>query len=133
MKIKWTALIAFALLAASTSAHPRKGHMLYFSQPILVNGVNVPAGIYQVSLETHDSAAQVTISKDGKFVAGVTGNWVKQSEKFADNAVLLRVNSDGSRTLVELRLSGTKETIVFADPIINVDSLRSSHNKGSEE
>ncbi|MBZ5643715.1 MAG: hypothetical protein LAO19_13215 [Acidobacteriia bacterium] len=133
MKLKWIALMMVILLASTISAHPRKGHMLYFSLPILVNGVQVPAGIYSVSLETHDSTALVTISKDGKFVAGSKGNWVKQGEKFADNAVLLRVNSDGSRSLVELRLSGTKETIVFTDPVINVDSLKSAHPKSSDD
>ena len=131
MKIRWTMLIVLTLLASNAFAHPRKGHMLYFSLPILVNGEQIPAGIYQVSLETHDSTALVTISKDGEFVAGVKGTWVKQGAKFTDNAVLLRVNSDGSRSLIELRLSGTKETIVFADPIINVESLRSTHPKGS--
>jgi hypothetical protein len=133
MKIKWTASIVLALMASNAFAHPRKGHMLYFSLPVLVNGEKVPAGIYQVSLETHDTAALVTLSKDGKFIAGAKGMWVKQSAKFTDNAVLLRVNSDGSRSLVELRLSGTKETIVFSDPIINVDSLRSSHPKSSDD
>jgi hypothetical protein len=132
MNMKWTAFILLCFAAVPVSAHPRKGHMLYFSLPILVNGVKVPAGIYSVSLETHESTALVTISKDGKFVAGAKGNWVKQGEKFADNAVLLRVNSDGSRSLVELRLSGTKETIVFADPIINVNSLKSSQTKSSD-
>ena len=132
MKIKWTALLALALLTVNASAHPRKGHMLYFSLPILVNGVQVPAGIYSVSLETQDSVAMVTISKDGKFVAGAKGNWVKQGETFSDNAVLLRVNSDGSRSLVELRLSGTKETIVFSDPIVNVNSLKPGHSKSSD-
>ena len=133
MKIKWTALLVLLLLATNVSAHPRKGHMLYFSLPILVNGVQVPAGIYLVSLETHDSTALVTISKDGKFIAGAKGTWVKQGKRFADNAVLLRVNSDGSRSLVELRLSGTKETIVFTDPLINVDSLKSAHPKSSDD
>jgi hypothetical protein len=132
MKSKWTALIVLALLASNASAHPSKGHMLYFSLPILVNGEQVPAGIYQVSLENHDSTALVTLSKNGKFVAGAKGTWVKQGTKFTDNAVLLRVNSDGTRSLLEIRLSGTKETIVFTEPTINVDSLKAQHHKNSD-
>ena len=53
MKIKWTALLVLLLLATNVSAHPRKGHMLYFSLPILVNGVQVPAGIYLVSIDSN--------------------------------------------------------------------------------
>jgi hypothetical protein len=40
--------------------------------------------------------------------------------KYSENTVLLRVNSDGSRSLVEIRLAGSTRAIVLknTDPII---------------
>jgi hypothetical protein len=44
--------------------------------------------------------------------------------KFTGNTVLLRVNPDGTRSLVEIRLAGTAKTIVLnnSDAIIQVSA-----------
>ena len=48
-------------------------------------------------------------------VATARGAWVKSGVKYSENSVLLRVNSDGSRSLIEIRLAGTAKSIVLKD------------------
>jgi len=128
MKIKWGLFYLLALLASPLLARPDHSRLLSFPLPILVNGAEVPKGIYELTWETRQSSAIITLSKDGNFIAGGKGTWVKQGTKYTENAVLLRVNSDGSRTLVEIRLAGTKNTIVFADQTVDVSSGRLARN-----
>jgi hypothetical protein len=65
---------------------------------------------------------RVTFWKNGQFFATAKGDWVKHGVKYTGDAALLRVNSDGSRSLVEIRLAGVKKTIVLSDgaPILQL-------------
>ena len=121
MKIKQAVPILFLILiAASLPIYASNSRPFILRSSITINGAVIPAGDYQLSWESHSSTVNVTFSKDGQFVAGIQGEWVKHGIKYAGDAALLRVNSDGSRSLVEIRLAGTKKTIVFSDPIIRV-------------
>jgi hypothetical protein len=55
----------------------------------------------------------VTLSKDGQFVATAPGVWAKNGVKYAEDEALLRVNSDGTKSLVEFRIGGATRAIVF--------------------
>lgn len=131
MKIKWGFIFLAGLMASTLYARPDNSRLLYFPLPIQVNGAEVPKGIYQLTWETHESSANITLTKDGNFIAGGKGTWVKQGTKYSENAVLLRVNEDGSRSLTEIRLAGSKKTIVFADPTVDVSSSKLQHLKAS--
>lgn len=78
-----------------------------------MNGVEVPAGIYDLTWEVRNSTVRVTLWKDGKFFATAQGAWVKNGSKYPEDAALLRVNADGSRSLIEIRLGGTERAIVL--------------------
>jgi len=78
-----------------------------------MNGAEVPAGVYELSWESQDSKVRVTLWKDGQFFATAQGAWVKNGVQYPSDAALLRVNSDGSRTLMEIRLAGEKKSIVL--------------------
>jgi hypothetical protein len=127
MKINWNALILLTLLASNLFARPGNSRPFSIPVPIIVNGAEVPAGNYDLNWESRESTAFVTLSKDGMFVAGGKGTWVKQGVKYMADAVLLRVNANGSRSLVEIRLAGSNKTIVFDNPIVELSSIRPSH------
>jgi len=92
-----------------------------------MNGAEIPAGFYDLSWESHDSRVRVTLWKDGRFIATAPGTWVKNGVNYSNDAALLRVNSDGSRSLVEIRLAGVKKTIVLesVDPILRLGAKKS--------
>ena len=73
----------------------------------------VPAGTYELTCETHGSVARVTLLKDGRFVATAPGAWVKTGIKHPVDEMLVRVNSDGSKSLTEIRIAGTARAIVL--------------------
>jgi hypothetical protein len=85
---------------------------------ILLNGVQVPAGTYQLTWEARGSSARLTLWKDGQFVATAPGVWTKNGVKYTEDEALLRVNSDGTRSLMEFRIAAAARAIVFT----NVDA-----------
>jgi hypothetical protein len=122
MRIKCFVFVSVILLIASLPAYADNSRPFFLRTAATLNGAEVPAGEYQLSWEAHSSTVRVTLSKDGRFVATAQGTWVKHGAKYPGDAALLRVNSDGSRSLVEIRLSGMKRTIVLddRDPILRV-------------
>jgi len=122
-KAKVSALVVMFLFAEVLIAKPpEKSRLMNFPMPIVVNGAAVPAGTYRLDWETHANSVSVQLFKGSEFFAGGQGMWVKQGMKYAQDAVLLRVNGDGSRSLSEIRLAGFNKTIVFTDPILELKS-----------
>jgi hypothetical protein len=115
MKIRPVALAALILLAASFPVPAKKSpaRPFFLQTPITMDGAEIPQGMYQLTLESSNSSVRVTLWREGQFVATARGVWVKGGMKYTETSVLLRVNSDGSRSLIEIRLAGTAKTIVL--------------------
>jgi len=124
MIVKRIVLLLMVSFIAGFPAYADNSRPFFLRTAATVNGAEVPAGLYQLSWEAQGSIVRVTLSKDGRFIATAQGAWVKQGVKYTNDAALLRVNSDGSRSLVEIRLGGTKRTIVFSDsdPILRLSA-----------
>jgi hypothetical protein len=82
---------------------------------VLLNGAEIPPGTYELTWESHGSTARVTLRKNGQFVATAPAVWAKNGVKYGEDEALLRVNSDGSKSLIEIRIAGTPRAIVFAN------------------
>jgi hypothetical protein len=93
---------------------------------VIVNGAQVPAGVYELAWESQGPVARVTLSKNGKFVAAAQGVWVKSGAKYKEDAALFRVNSNGSKSLIEIRIAGGAKSIVFehTDVVVHYTALR---------
>ena len=115
MKFAAATLISLILLAVSSSALAKKNPPRPFQlrQEVILNGAQVPAGIYDLTWETQGSKVQVTLRKEGKFVATADGALVKSGRKYNEDEALLRVNSDGSKSLIEIRIAGADKAIVL--------------------
>jgi len=128
MKNKVAALTALVLLTVSfpvaAKEYPPRPFLL--QDVVFLNGAQVPAGIYELTCESHGSIVRVTLSKDGKFVATARGVWVKNGAKYTEDEVLLRVNSDGSKSLIEIRIAGVAKAIVLdrSDRPVRYTALR---------
>lgn len=117
MKIKAAVLTTMILLGVGFPVLAKKNPPRPFRlrDAVTLNGAQVPAGIYELTWETHGSTARVTLSKDGQFVATAPAAWAKNGVKYSEDQALLRVNSDGTRSLIEIRIAGEARAIVFAD------------------
>lgn len=116
MKIKVASLAILILLAACVLVQAKQGsdRLFFLQTPITMDGVQIPHGMYELTFESSSNASvRVTFRREGQFIATARGVWVKGGRKYMENSVLLRVNSDGSRSLTEIRLAGTAKTIVL--------------------
>jgi hypothetical protein len=115
MTTKAAVLTLLILLSSSAPALARKNPALPFflPAPLTVDGAEVGEGMYQLVVKSNNSSVRVELWKDGRFVATAHGTWVKSGMKYKDNTILLRVNPDGSRSLIEIRLAGVAKTIVL--------------------
>ena len=121
-------LAVLILLIAGTPAWAKKNPSRQFMlrEEVELNGTQVPAGIYELAWETQGPAANVSLSKDGKCVATAQGVLVKHGVKYAEDAALLLVNSDGSRSLIEIRIAGETKTIVLnhSDAVAHYSAMK---------
>ena len=114
MKFRSVVQTIVILLLISFSAYAKTSRRPFFLQTaVTMNGAEVPAGVYELSWESQNSIVRVTLWKEGQFFATAQGAWVKNGVQYPSDAALLRVNSDGSRTLMEIRLAGEKKSIVL--------------------
>jgi len=114
MKSKLNVFATTILLLVSFSAYAATPRRPFFLRTtVTMNGAEVPAGIYELSWESQNSKVRVTLWKEGRFFAAAQGAWVKNGVQYPSDAALLRVNSDGSRSLMEIRLAGEKKSIVL--------------------
>ncbi len=114
--MKYQRLLAvLMLLIAGTPAWGKKNPSRQFMlrEEVELNGTQLPAGIYELAWETQGPSAHLTLSKDGKCVATAQGAMVKSGMKFAEDAALLLVNSDGTKSLIEIRIAGATKAIVL--------------------
>jgi hypothetical protein len=114
MKFKTVVLIASILIASiSACAKVIPPRPFFLERDITVNGAEVPHGMYTLTLESQGVSVRATLWREGQFIATAHGTWVKHSVKYTEDAALLRVNSDGTRALTEIRLAGSAKTIVI--------------------
>ena len=114
MKFRIAVLVALSLMASiSICAKVIPPRPLFLNRDITVNGAEVPSGVYTLKLESQGVSVRATLLKDGQFVATAHGIWVKHGVKYTEDAVLLRVNADGTRSLTEIRIAGSTKSIVI--------------------
>jgi PilZ domain/SPOR domain len=84
-----------------------------FLSGLTVNGTHMPVGDLVISWESYVPDAIVKFEKDGSVLGTTEGKWVRRGVKYENDAVVYRKNSDGSRTLLEIRFAGMSQALVF--------------------
>lgn len=79
--------------------------------PVMVGETQLPAGDYSVQWEGTEPDLELTIKRDRKVKATVPAKLVPENSAFDQNATIIRAESDDSRKLVAIRLSGKKFTL----------------------
>ena len=105
--------------------NPPRPFML--GEVVMMNGAEVPAGTYQLAMETKGSTVHVILWKDGQVIATAPGVWAKTGIKYKEDQALLFVNSDGTKSLIEIRIAGTTRSIVLVQPQVTVHYTALKH------
>jgi hypothetical protein len=103
------------LLTASLSAVAQNTGTLKLAYSASLSGKQLTAGQYKVTWETHSPEATVTLAQKEEVIATVQGKWVERDTKYVTNSVVYSNNSDGSRSILEIRFKGLSGALVFGE------------------
>ena len=82
MKFKLVIPTTVILLLVSFPARANNARPFFLRTAVIMNGAEVPAGLYELSWESQNSKVSVTLWKDGRFFATARGTWVKTRKSF---------------------------------------------------
>ena len=120
MKTLKNIMRAMALLLTTScamhAAGPKTSQTYNLENAVTVNGQALKAGDVDVRWVTHSPQATVTFVQR-KATVTAEGVFVTRAEKAEHDAVVYRINPDGSRTLIELQFAGSTKVLSF-DPAV---------------
>src|SRR5438270_12274113 len=107
------------LLTTSCAIHaagPKTSQNINLEHAVGVSGQTLKAGDVEVRWVTHSPQATVTFVQR-KSTITAEGVFVSRPEKAERDAVVYRINPDGSRSLLELHFAGSNKVLSF-DPVV---------------
>jgi hypothetical protein len=100
-------VVGLALTLASSAFAASKAN-LTLNNPTSINGTSLKAGEYKLQWDGNGPNVEVSIMQGKKVVAKVPAKVVDLNQSSANDAALLKQNSDGSTTLAGVRFQGKK-------------------------
>ena len=100
-------VVGLALTLASSAFAASKAN-LTLNNPTSINGTSLKAGEYKLQWDGTGPNVEVSIMQGKKVVAKVPAKVVDLNQSSANDAALLKQNSDGSTTLAGVRFQGKK-------------------------
>lgn len=117
MKLKrilgFTFVAMFLMTAVSMEAARSKSKVLFVPYEGSVAGKSLSSGLYRVKCETNGANATLTFQLGHKVIATIEGKVANRSEKYVRNEVVYNVNANGSRSIIEIRLSHPSQVVIF--------------------
>jgi hypothetical protein len=107
-------VLAF-VLAIGVFAFAKDARSLHLNFDALLNGKELRQGDYRVQWESHSPQVTVSFLQGKNTVATAEGRWVDRDMTSPSNTVVYDTNPNGSRTILEIRLAGLKQAIVFGE------------------
>jgi hypothetical protein len=106
-------VLGLALMMTTGAFAANKGS-LQVSDAVTVSGKQLAPGDYKVSWEGTGPNVELKITKGKEVVATVPAHMVDLNRAASDNAAVVNNNSDGTRSLSEIRFSGKKFAIALS-------------------
>jgi len=100
-------VVGLALTLASSAFAASKAN-LTLNNPTSINGTSLKAGEYKLQWDGNGSNVEVSIMQGKKVIAKVAAKVVDLNQSSANDAALLKQNSDGTTTLAGARFQGKK-------------------------
>jgi hypothetical protein len=100
-------LLGLALLLATSAFAANKGS-LSVVDPVTIAGKQLAAGQYKVTWDGSGSSVQLNIMQGKNVVATVPARVVELNNAANSDSAVISSNSDGSKTLSQIRFSGKK-------------------------
>jgi hypothetical protein len=100
-------VVGLALTLASSAFAASKAN-LTLNNPTSINGTSLKAGEYKLQWDGNGPNVEVSIMQGKKVIAKVPAKVVDLNQSSANDAALLKQNSDGTTTLAGARFQGKK-------------------------
>jgi len=100
-------VVGLALTLASSAFAASKAN-LSLNNPTSINGTKLKAGDYKLEWDGSGPNVEVSITQGKKVIAKVPAKVVDLNQAAANDAALLKQNTDGSTTLSGARFQGKK-------------------------
>jgi hypothetical protein len=100
-------VVGLALTLASSAFAASKAN-LTLNNPTSINGTKLKAGDYKLEWDGSGPNVEVSIMQGKKVVTKVAAKVVDLNQSSANDAALLKQNSDGTTTLAGVRFQGKK-------------------------
>jgi hypothetical protein len=81
--------------------------------PAQLNGVELPAGDYQVKWEGDASEVQVAFTRGNKTIATAKGKVMELDNKTSLSEIVWKNDGNGTRTIAQIRPAGKKFALVL--------------------
>jgi hypothetical protein len=120
-KISKGLLLGLALLLATSSFAANKGS-LQVTDPVTVNGKQIGAGDYTVKWDGNGPNVELNILRGKSVVATVPARMVDLDRTQSRDSALTVLNSDGQKSLNEIRFSGKKYALAIGSQTAQVQS-----------
>ena len=107
-KISKGLLLGLALLLATSGFAANNKGSLQVDNPVTVNGKSLAAGEYTVKWEGAGPNVELNIMKGKNVVATVPAHMLDLEQSPSRDSIVTNTNSDGHKSLSEIRFSGKK-------------------------
>ena len=101
-------LVVGLALTLASSAFAASKATLTLNNPTSINGTKLKAGDYKLEWDGSGPNVEVSIMQGKKVITKVTAKVVDLNQSSANDAALLKQNSDGTTTLAGARFQGKK-------------------------
>jgi len=115
------------VLVAGSSLYAKDSQTMTLRSPAMLGSTKFDPGSYKVTWQAGASDSEVTFKQGKKVVATAQGKWVKRDAKYSNGGVVYSSNPDGSRSILEIRVAGSDEVLVFGDGGEGTESTAGGH------
>ena len=120
-KISKGLLLGLALLLATSAFAANKGS-LQVSDPVTVNGKQIGAGEYTVKWDGNGPNVELNILRGKSVIATVPARMVDLDRTPTRDSAVTVLNSDGQKSLNEIRFSGKKYALAIGSQTAQMQS-----------
>ncbi|HXB54538.1 MAG TPA: hypothetical protein VN461_07120 [Vicinamibacteria bacterium] len=106
--------VTLCLATLAVGASSRQSVTVELPEATALNGTQLSAGTYTISWMGEGPEVAVTVKKSGKVVAETRGKLVDIGRKAEEDAVVVRTDGGGSKTLTKVQFGGRKSALVGA-------------------
>ncbi len=112
-KIFKAGILGMALLMAASAFAANKGS-LQLTSPTTLNGKQLAAGDYSVQWDGTGNSVQLSVLQGKKVVATTPAQLINLDQSANHSSAIVKTNTDGSRSLAEIRFGGKKYALAIA-------------------